>query len=72
MTVKELIQALKLEKEDALVCISRDSEGNGYSRLADGFAHGDFKSEPEWMKESFYGMKDGDFEKEYVILYPRD
>ena len=70
MTVKELIERLKLEKPDTLVCLSCDEEGNAFSRLAEGFGHGDFKEEPDWMKTSFYGMEDGDFEKEYIILYP--
>ena len=71
MKVKELIKELKKENQEALVCISRDSEGNGYSRLDNGFARGDFKKEPEWSKGGFYGMKEGDFEMEYIILYPR-
>ena len=71
MTVKELIEALKKENPNALVCLSRDEEGNGFSRLDSGFARGDFKKEPEWNRCGFYGMKEGDFEMEYIILYPR-
>ena len=46
-----------------------DEEENAFSRLAYGFGHGDFKEEADWMKTSFYGMEDGDFEKEYIDEY---
>lgn len=35
MKVKELIDALKELPQDALVVMSKDAEGNGYSPLAD-------------------------------------
>ena len=34
MIVKELIEALQKEKPDAIVIMSHDSEGNGYSPLS--------------------------------------
>jgi hypothetical protein len=33
MTVKQLIEALKKENQDALVVMSKDGEGNSYSPL---------------------------------------
>ena len=33
MTVKQLIEALKKENQDALVVMSKDSEGNSFSPL---------------------------------------
>ena len=70
MTVKEFITVLKKQNPNALVCLSCDEEGNAYSRLSDGIANGNFKTDPDWFKPSFYGMEEGDFEKEYIILYP--
>jgi hypothetical protein len=35
MTVKELIEVLEGENPDRLVVMSKDSEGNGFSPLAD-------------------------------------
>ena len=70
MLVKDLIKLLQKENPNALVCVSSDEEGNAFSRLADGFGKGDFKTEPEFMKTCFYGLDKADFEKEYIVLYP--
>ena len=70
MTVEDLIKLLEKENPNALVCISSDEEGNAFSRLANGFGNGDFKTEPEWMQTSFYGLEPEDLKKEYIILYP--
>jgi hypothetical protein len=50
MTVKELIDALSKEDPSRIVVMSRDSEGNGYSPLADWWA-GAYAAETSYSGE---------------------
>lgn len=47
MTVAELIKELKKQPQDAMVVMSRDSEGNSYSPLAD-LGQGRYEEETSW------------------------
>jgi hypothetical protein len=58
MTVRELIELLKTEDQDALVCISSDEEGNTIRPV----------TEP--LGESL-GMK-GDWRNEIELIHPDD
>lgn len=70
MLVKDLIKLLEKKDPDAVVCVSSDEEGNAFSKLSSYFSQGNFKTDPEFMKNNFYGLEPDDLEKEYIILYP--
>jgi hypothetical protein len=50
MTVKELIKELKTLDPNAIVVMSSDAEGNGYSPL-DGFYQGFYTPDSTWSGE---------------------
>lgn len=71
MTVKELMELLKTYSEDTLVVLSEDSEGNGFSPLAD-HCSAMYIAESTW---SGYIEADGDEEENSdavpaLILWP--
>ncbi len=51
MTTKELIAKLKKCPQDAVVVMSRDAEGNGYSPLADVDPDCVYRAESTWHGE---------------------
>lgn len=54
MKVRELIEQLQQEDPDALVVMSRDSEGNSYSPLSD-FWTGVYQADTTWSGEVGFG-----------------
>lgn len=50
MTVKELIELLKLESDDRLVVMSKDGEGNDFSPLAD-YSTASYVADSTWSGE---------------------
>ena len=77
MKVKELIDFLKKQQQDATVLLSSDEEGNSYSPVdigGCGFATGNFdgeKNTPFSIENSIYTMEKGEMHGDYIILYPR-
>lgn len=70
MTVKQLIEALKKENQDALVVMAKDSEGNSYSPLHQA-ADCAYRSTKPWNGEIVDGEpseKDGTVAA--VVLWP--
>ena len=77
MKVKELIEFLKKQNQDAIVLLSGDEEGNEYSPVDVehcGFATGNFdgeKNSPLSIENSIYTMDEEELHGNYIILYPR-
>ena len=77
MKVKELIEFLKKQKQDAVVLLSSDEEGNTFSPVDVehcGFATGNFdgeKNSPLSIENSIYTMDNNEMHGNYIILYPR-
>jgi hypothetical protein len=65
MTVRELIAQLSTFPEDALVVLSEDAEGNGFSPLSDLSAEV-YEAETTWSGE----LSDSDEEPNSVVLWP--
>ena len=53
MTVKELIEALNGENQDAIVILSGDAEGNRYSPMADISIDGTYIKSSSWRGEVY-------------------
>ena len=77
MKVKELIDFLKKQPQDATVLLSKDEEGNEYSPCDIencGYASGNFDKEnnsPLSIKNDIYTMDEDEMHGDYIILYPR-
>lgn len=77
MKVKELIEFLKNQPQDAEVLLSSDEEGNTYSPCDIehcGYASGNFDEEnssPFSIKNDIYTMDEDEMHGNYIILYPR-
>lgn len=77
MKVKELIDFLKKQNQDATVLLSSDEEGNSYSPLDIehcGYASGNFDKEKETPvdpRNFIYTMNEEEIRGDYIILYPR-
>jgi len=77
MKVKELIDFLKKQQQNATVLLSSDEEGNSYSPVdigGCGYATGNFDSEknsPLSIENSIYTMDNYEMHGDYIILYPR-
>lgn len=76
MKVKELIDFLKKQNQDAMVLLSSDEEGNSYScvDLSCGYSKGNFddeKGSPLSITNSIYSMDEDEQKGPYIILYPR-
>lgn len=73
MTVRELIEMLKKRPQNSLVILSRDSEGNGFSPVADEYSLGLFNEE---YGGEFYSDSLEDFEEvnytgvPAIVLWP--
>lgn len=59
MRVKDLIKSLQTMPEDMLVVLSKDSEGNHFSPLADDFSKGYYKKNNAWSGEFSLEEKKG-------------
>ena len=73
MKVRDLIELLKKESQDAIVLVSSDEEGNHYSPF-DTFARGNFddgNGTCYGMKNWIYSMTESEVHGDYIILYPR-
>lgn len=76
MKVKELIEFLKKQPQDATVLLSSDEEGNSYSPLdlACGYYVGNFDKEKKLeinILNDIYTMEESEMHGDYIILYPR-
>ena len=77
MKVKELIEFLKKQPQDAVVLLSSDEEGNSYSPVDVehcGYASGNFEEEinsPIGIQNNIYSMDEEEMHGDYIILYPR-
>lgn len=75
MKVKELIKFLKTQKQDALVCLSCDEEGNNYSPLANNYfvQLGNFEEDAkdEMSKYDNWSIDEEDKKGDYIILFPK-
>ena len=77
MKVKELIDFLKKQNQDATVLLSADEEGNSYSPVdieRCGYALGNFdshKDSPFGIQNDIYTMDEDEMHGDYIILYPR-
>ena len=77
MKVKELIDFLKKQPQDATILLSKDEEGNEYSPCdieRCGYASGNFDNEnssPLSIKDAIYTMDEDEMHGDYIILYPR-
>lgn len=77
MKVKELIDFLKKQNQDAMVLLSSDEEGNEISPVdieCCGYATGNFddeKGSPLSIANSIYSMDEDEQNGPYIILYPR-
>ena len=77
MKVKELIEFLKKQNQEAIVLLSEDEEGNTYSPCDIehyGYAYGNFDKEnnsPLSIKNAIYTMDEDEMHGDYIILYPR-
>lgn len=77
MKVKELIEFLKTQNQDAMVLLSSDEEGNSYSPVDIencGYASGNFDKEKGTVVDPaniIYTMDEKDMHGDYIILYPR-
>lgn len=77
MKVKELIDFLKKQPQDATVLLSKDEEGNEYSPCDIehcGYASGNFDEKnnaPLSIKNAIYTMDEDEMHGDYIILYPR-
>ena len=77
MKVKELIEFLKTQPQNATVLLSEDEEGNSYSPVDIehcGYATGNFDNEkrsPLSIINSIYSMDEDEMHGDYIILYPR-
>lgn len=75
MKVKELIEFLKTQNQDAMVLLSSDEEGNEYEPLEIeyGYASGNFDEEENSslsIKNSIYHADEKTLKGPYIILYP--
>lgn len=79
MKVKELIEFLQKQKQDAMVLLSSDEEGNSYSPVDIehcGYATGNFDNDKYSqtnysIKNEIYTMDEEELHGDYIILYPR-
>ena len=77
MKVKELVEFLKKQQQDAEVLLSSDEEGNTYSPCdieQCGYATGNFdkkNNSPLSIKDAIYTMDEDEMHGNYIILYPR-
>ena len=77
MKVKELIEFLKKQPQDAEVLLSSDEEGNSYSPCDIencGYARGNFDKEKNDIiniLNDIYSMDEDEMHGDYIILYPR-
>lgn len=76
MKVKELIEFLKKQPQDAEVLLSSDEEGNSYSPVDIkncGYASGNFDTDayPECFTNNIFTMDESEMHGDYIILYPR-
>lgn len=77
MKVKELIEFLKKQPQDAEVLLSSDEEGNTYSPCdieRCGYGSGNFDDEKNCainITQSIYTMDEDEMHGDYIILYPR-
>lgn len=77
MKVKELIEFLKKQTQDAEVLLSSDEEGNTFSPCDIehcGYVTGNFDEEnnsPLSIKNDIYTMDGDEMYGDYIILYPR-
>lgn len=76
MKVKELIDFLKKQNQEASVLLSSDEEGNSYSPidLGCGYATGNFDKEKNGIINicnDIYSMDEDEMHGDYIILYPR-
>lgn len=77
MKVKELIDFLKKQNQDATVLLSSDEEGNCYSCVDIehcGYTTGNFDDEKGStfsIANSIYSMDEDEQKGPYIILYPR-
>lgn len=72
MTVNQLIKTLETLKQDAIIVLSCDSEGNYYSPLANGLniiKMKDLEEDSVYYNEVLLKQED---EKDIIILYPLD
>lgn len=71
MTVNELIKALGKLPPDAMVVMSRDAEGNGFSPLYEA-AMGTYLAENEWSGDLIHPDDAGDYDdlETVVCLWP--
>lgn len=72
MTVNQLIKTLETLRQDAIIVLSCDSEGNYYSPLANGMSitTKDFLDDKDVLyNESFLKLED---EQPMIILYPME
>ncbi len=73
LKVKELIELLKEEDQDAIVLLSSDEEGNSYSPCDSGFAKGNFDEEKGTVvdpRNVIYNMSEKEMTGNYLIIYP--
>ena len=72
MKVKELIEKLKLEDEDAVVILSADSEGNYYSPLEEtlGFGKGYYIPRNILGGEFTSENENKDIAQKCIVLFP--
>lgn len=77
MKVKELIEFLKNQNQEATVLLSSDEEGNAFSPCDIehcGYATGNFDEKngsPLSIKDVIYTMDEDEMRGDYIILYPR-
>lgn len=77
MTVKELVEYLNQLNPDAIVVVSKDAEGNGFSPL-DAFSYGEYTAESTWSgyQVDFSCIGDEDYQQpgdsvvDSVCLWP--
>lgn len=73
LTVKEVIAILQELDEDALVLLSRDPEGNGFSPVAEDHSVGFYNDDEQdfYSQDDFEYMKEEDDMEEEVPLHPK-
>lgn len=74
MTIAELIEMLKELDQNALVIMSKDGEGNGYSPMVDEFSTGTYEPETTWSGDFYSDAEDGEEQDEAgqrcIVLWP--
>ena len=74
MTIKELIKLLSVYPDGYSVILSKDSEGNGFSKASEDLSVGHYEPTSEWSGD-FYHRGDDEFfndQEDAVVLWPEN